>query len=111
MAAVTALSKRPHFYLVTRIRNIVIVAAIFLAVSILDGGTSSGLGSALMLSGGAATAVVLLWNLVWIYWVLFPITSENEDASASTSRSEKGVAGRTMRISNIGSTLPLSREW
>ena len=66
LAVVTALTKRPHLRRVMRARNIVIVAAIALAVYILNDGTTSGLGFALILSGGFATVVILLSNFVWV---------------------------------------------
>jgi hypothetical protein len=78
------LSERPHLRNVMRIRNTVTVVAMAVAVFLLNEYTSLGLGRAMVVVGGSATSVVLLWNLAWINWVLFPITADAVDTANST---------------------------
>jgi hypothetical protein len=79
-----ALSERPHLRRLMRVRNFFMVVAMVLAVYFLNEGTTLGLGRAMVISGGTATGIVLLWNLAWINWVLFPITSDAVDTPDST---------------------------
>lgn len=83
-AVVNAMSERPRLCRLMRLRKFLILIAVAVAVYLLNNGTTSGLGFALMVSGGVATGIILLWNLAWLNWVLFPITSDGVDKSGPT---------------------------
>jgi hypothetical protein len=77
-----ALTQRPHLRQLMRFRNSLVLIALVVLVYVLNDGTTAGLGRALMFSGGLATVFLLLWNLVWVNFVLFRITSGHADAES-----------------------------
>jgi uncharacterized membrane protein YdbT with pleckstrin-like domain len=54
-----------------------VLAAIAFGISSADIGTTTKIGRTLTIVGGIAFCFVVVWNLVWINWVLFTITLED----------------------------------
>lgn len=71
-----AMNKRPKLRLILRARNVVVIAIMIFTAMLYLNIHQQELGNALMLAGGLATLIVLIWNFVWVNWVLFRITAE-----------------------------------
>ncbi len=75
--------KRPHLIRIMKIRNLAVLAGMIVTATLLwrRGGPGTGnammkLGLVLSICGIAATALILLWNLVWVNTVLWKVTTE-----------------------------------
>ncbi len=71
-----AMAKRPLYQLMMRLRNVVVLASMGVAVLVLVWFAEYSLGSALLMVGAIGTAATLIWNLVSVNTVLFRITYE-----------------------------------
>lgn len=90
-----AMSRRPDLRRLVRVRNAVVLAGMVAAMLLLGrgsepgvGGAMQGVGFAMMLAGAGATAVVLVWNLVWVNTVLYQLTRDEvelPDAEPATA--------------------------
>ncbi len=76
----------PALRRVLRLRNVAVLSTLGIAVlyalprspqvgdAVQPGDALRDIGRLLMICGGAATAIVLLWNLIWVNTVLFRLT-------------------------------------
>jgi hypothetical protein len=69
------LEREPKYRTIRRLRTVVVLLGMVAGVAVL---VSVGvrIGLSLMIVGGVATAVVLLFNLVWVNTVVFRLTQE-----------------------------------
>jgi hypothetical protein len=81
-----AVLRRPRLVRVVRLWNVAVVAGMVATAAVLGrvgrdggpgvGGAMLGVGFAVMAAGAGATAVILLWNLVWVNTVLYRVTRD-----------------------------------
>lgn len=69
------LEKRPKYRSLMRARNVIVILVMVIGpAALVSGGLKLGLS--MMIVGGLATALVLVWNLVWLNTILFRLTEE-----------------------------------
>jgi hypothetical protein len=83
---VESMNRRPALIRAMRLRNALLILGLATGPTLLTGGTTHGLGRALVIVGGVGTGILLLWNLIWVNCVLLPIT--RADAAATKPRAK-----------------------
>ena len=70
-----AYAREPRWARLMRMRNVVLLVAMFSAIL---GMSRTGFdpGLSMMLGGGVATMLILLWNVIWVNKVLFLLTND-----------------------------------
>jgi hypothetical protein len=71
-----AMARNPRLRSIAVWRNRVVFSGMAAAIILLVLGAGWKLSRSMMWTGGVATALVLIWNVVWVNTVLFRITKE-----------------------------------
>lgn len=92
-----AMNRHPRLLRVMKIRNRVVLLGLFVAMAAIAGfsdlrwnnGSLTRSSIALMAVGGAFSAILLVWNLIWVNTVIFRIT--REEVSRSDTDPQDGI--------------------
>ena len=79
LVARRAMSRHAHYVTIMRCRNAAVLLGMSAVIMLLVSRFGMRLGLAMMIGGGAATVLLLLWNVVWVNTVLFRITRAERD--------------------------------
>lgn len=79
----SAMIRHPNLIRMMRFRNAALYLSMIVAAALLGRYSNMGLGIVLVSVGLAATAFVLLWNLIWLNFVLFRITRDEVERGRS----------------------------
>lgn len=78
---VRGMGRRPGLVRIHRLRGAAIMIGMVVAAALLSRYSPRGLGLIFVLVGGAATALVLCWNLAWVNMVLYRVTRDEVERS------------------------------
>jgi hypothetical protein len=87
--AQAAMRQRPRLLLILRLRNTLIVVGMVVGGVLLARSSTLSSGAILMLIGGAGTAIILVWNLVWVNTVLFSVTKPTKAVDSPVTPADR----------------------